>query len=88
MDWIVASGAFSFGAVVGILTGYFVSEAEKMDQKILKSAVGVVGGTAVLGLFSLLTGPNGIPHEIWLYPVGLLVGFIGATVYEHVYPVE
>ena len=88
MDWMVASGAFSFGAVVGILTGYFVSEAAKMDHKILKSALGVMVGTGVLALFSLLIGPKEPPHEIWLYPCGLLIGFVGATAYEHFYPVE
>jgi len=44
MDWMIASGTISPGVLVGILVGYFVNEAKKMDQAILKSAISILAG--------------------------------------------
>ena len=83
---MIASGTISLGVLVGILVGYFVNEAKKMDQTILKSAISILAGGGVVAMFSLLGGLKEPPHEIWLYPCGLLAGYFIATVYEHMFP--
>ena len=53
---MIASGTISLGVLVGILVGYFVNEAKKMDQTILKSAISILAGGSVVAMFSLLGG--------------------------------
>jgi hypothetical protein len=86
MDWIIAAGTISLGVLIGILVGYFVNEAKKMDKALLTSAIGILAGGGVVAIFSLLGGLKEPPHEVWLYPCGLLAGYFIATVYEHVFP--
>jgi hypothetical protein len=54
MDGFVASGLLCLGLLIGILLAYFVFEVEKMDHKALYSAVGVIGGAAVIAVFHLI----------------------------------
>jgi len=63
--------------MVGILIAWFVLEAKEMSLSVLSSSVVIATGGAVLGLFQFLSRP-GATREIWLYPMGLLLGFIGA----------
>ena len=83
MDWLIATGAMSLGILVGALVGWFVSEAEKWDQKALSAAVTILGGSGVPLLLNAFANP--MPREVWLYPSGALLGFVIATVVELVY---
>jgi hypothetical protein len=80
MDWMIISGTVCLGLLIGALVGWFVNEAKEMDFKVLSSSVLVLTGGGVLALFSFLAG--GKNREIWLYPVGLLFGFIAVTAIE------
>jgi hypothetical protein len=75
IDWIIASGSFCLGSLVGALVAWFVSESEKLDQKILAGSISAIVGSSVLAMFSFLAGMRGPTHEYWFYPIGLLVGF-------------
>lgn len=88
MDCVVIAGVLCLGLLIGVLIGYFVFEAEKMDHKALYSAVGVMGGAAVIALFHLLGGLHESRREYWLYPIGLLVGYVIGNVHEHIEPPE
>ena len=80
MDWMIITGTVCLGILIGALVGWFVNEAKEMDFKVLSSSVWVLTGGGVLALFSFLAG--GSVREIWLYPVGLLFGFLAVTVIE------
>jgi uncharacterized membrane-anchored protein YhcB (DUF1043 family) len=88
MNWIVASGATCLGIFVGILVAYFVEEAEVMSPKVLSTSVSILAGGGVVAIFRLVSGPTGLSDEIWLYPVGLLVGFVVGTLVESLWPWE
>jgi uncharacterized membrane-anchored protein YhcB (DUF1043 family) len=89
MDWLIAGGTFSLGLLIGMFIGYFVFEAEKMDHKVLYSAVGVMGGAAVIALFHLLGGFHAESRrEYWLYPIGLLMGYVIGNIHERIDPPE
>jgi hypothetical protein len=77
-------GATSLGVLIGMLTGFFVQEANEWDRHALSSAVLVLAGGGVLG-FMHWASPTGA-HEIWFYPIGLLAGFGLGTVWEVVDP--
>jgi hypothetical protein len=73
MDWIIVIGVFSLGAMLG-WTSYVVFAGQR-DIKTLSTIVGIIGGTVVLGFLRAFSGPESIlPREVWLYPVGILVG--------------
>jgi hypothetical protein len=80
MDWVIATGSICLGILLGALVGWFVSEAKAMDYRILSSSVGILTGGGVLALFGFLS--KGSLREIWLYPVGLLLGFVAVTILE------
>ena len=82
MDWIIALGSFCLGALIGALVAWFVSEAEKMDHKVLAGAISALVGSSVLAMFSFLAGLRGPTHEYWFYPVGLLIGFVAVMLLE------
>jgi uncharacterized membrane-anchored protein YhcB (DUF1043 family) len=88
MDWLVATGALCLGILIGTFIGYFLFEAEKMDHKALYSAVGVTGGAAVIALFHLLGGGHESRREYWLYPIGLLAGYVIGNIHERIEPPE
>lgn len=80
MDWMVAIGSVSLGLLIGALVGWFVNEAMVMDRPVLSSSVYIMTGGGVLALFAFLAGH--VPREIWLYPLGLLIGFFAVTAIE------
>lgn len=89
MDWLIAGGILCLGLLVGILLAYFVFEVDKMDHRALYSAVGVMGGVGVIAIFHLLGGLHSESRrEYWLYPIGLLAGYVIGTVYEWIVPPE
>lgn len=77
MNWPVALGAVCLGLVVGWMAGETFARLKPISVSALGAVVTVMVGTAVIGLFrSFLGGDrlNGYPPEVWLYPVGLLIG--------------
>jgi hypothetical protein len=84
MDWVIASGAVSLGIVIGILVAWFVLEAKEMSLQVLSSSVVIATGGAVLALFQFLSASH-VAREVWLYPVGLLLGFCGASIIDTAY---
>jgi len=82
MDWIIACGALSLGLLIGALVGWYVNEAKQINHKVLSLAVWVLAGGIVLGLFRFLSAGDVAAREIWLYPVGLLIGFVAVTILE------
>jgi hypothetical protein len=84
MDWIIASGAMSLGILIGILIAWFLLEVKEMNLKALSSSVVIATGGAVLALFQFLS-PSHVAREVWLYPVGLLLGFCAASVIDTAY---
>ena len=80
MDWMIATGSICLGLLIGALVAWFVNEADQMSSKVLSSSVGIVSGGGVLALFGFLAG--GMHREIWLYPAGLLFGFMIVTTIE------
>jgi hypothetical protein len=82
MDDRVAAGATSMGVLIGALVGWFVNEAEEMSEKILVSSASVLSGGGVLALFHFLADPTAPKRELWLYPCGLLIGFVIVTIIE------
>lgn len=63
-------GIFSMGFVFGYLLYYSVRHTKEFSIELLSSAIGTVGGGAVIGLFGKIEG--------WIgpYGIGLLVGFL------------
>jgi len=80
MDYIVALGAVSLGVIVGWMV-YHTVRQETLNAKVFGSIVSVRVGAGVIGIFQKVAGDkssSGLPHEVYLYPVGLLIG-IAAT---------
>jgi len=86
MDWLVATGSLCLGIIAGCLVAYFVEEAPEMNKRVLYGASGIFSGGAVIALFHLLGGSSGALREYWMYPIGLLIGFIAGSIYEFFYP--
>lgn len=86
MDWFVAAGATSLGLVVGCLVAYFVEEAPKLTARVMYSATGIFGGSAIIAIFHVLSAGAGSAREYWGYPIGLLFGFIAGSIYEYLCP--
>jgi hypothetical protein len=63
-------GIFSMGFVFGYLLYYAVKHTKDFSIELLSSAIGAVGGGAVIGLFGKTEG--------WIgpYGIGLLAGFL------------
>jgi hypothetical protein len=85
MDWMVATGAVCLGILIGILVGFYVQEEIKWDRRALVGAISAFAGGGVMALIHSLVS-NGAPREFWLYPVGLLGGFIVGTIWEYLDP--
>ena len=73
-DWIVGTGATALGIVVGSMVGMAVMDQRSLTVKALRSIVSALVGGGVLGLFHLLAPGSSTFSELWLYPVGLLIG--------------
>jgi hypothetical protein len=78
MSWVVATGTLCLGILIGILVAYFVEEAKEMSFRVLSSAVGILAGGGVIGIFHLIGGTKPT-EEYWFYPIGLLIGFAIGT---------
>ena len=87
-DWVVATGASCLGVLIGLFVAYFIFELKVMNHKALHAAVGVIGGAGVIAVFHLLGGLHDPRSEYWLYPIGLLIGYILGTIYEWIAPPE
>ena len=85
MDWFIVAGTMSLGVVVGCLVAYFVEEAPKLNERVVYSAIGIFGGSAVVALFHLI-GASHYMREFWGYPIGLLFGFVAGSIYERFSP--
>jgi hypothetical protein len=77
---MIASGSICLGTLIGALVGWFINEAKEMNFRVLSSSVAIFTGGGVVVLFAFLSKQSS--HEIWLYPVGLLLGFVIVTVVE------
>ncbi len=86
---MIVYGTLCLGILIGILIAYFVFEVKVMDRRAIYSSVGVMAGAGVIAIFHLLSGSHveSLP-EYWLYPVGLLVGFVLGTVEEWILPAK
>lgn len=77
MNYVIAGGAISLGIVVGWMVYHTFIRQEKLDAKFLGSIVSVMVGASVIGIFQKIAGTNsGLPQEVYLYPVGLLIGVV------------
>ena len=85
-DWTVLLGTFWLGALIGMLLGFYVQEAESWQLGALTGSISAVAGSGVIGLFQYLSHNTGATHEIWFYPIGLVGGFIIGTLWEHADP--
>jgi len=84
MDLVVAFGSASLGLVVGLFAGWFANEEQPFTANNLASAVAVITSAGVIGLFAYLS-KGSVLREIWLYPVGLLVGVLIAPPLDVMY---
>ena len=82
MDALAAAGCVSLGLLIGALVGWYISEAKRMSKKELSSSISVLTGGGISALFAYLTAG---PRVTWLYPVGLLAGFLLVTGVELYY---
>jgi hypothetical protein len=84
VDSLAAGGAWCLGLLVGVMVGFFVQETEDWDRRALVSAVGVFTGGGVLAILRWAASLGG--REVWFYPMGLVVGFVIGTIWEHAAP--
>jgi hypothetical protein len=82
MDLITVLGVTCLGILVGVLVGYYVNEAKKMDYSVLQGSIWVLAGAGVVAVFSLVGGSHEPTREYWFYPMGLLVGFLVSPHYS------
>ncbi len=81
----------SLGVVVGWMVYHTFVQQQKLDAKVLASIISVMVGASVIGIFQKIAGKSSLPREVYLYPVGLLIGvivtaslkFIGDTEKSH-----
>jgi len=85
LDWLVSAGAGCLGFVLGALIGLFVADSDRTTATVFTSAVGVIVGAGIIGLFKFLFGGSPITREIWFYPVGLAIGFLCGLLISHVW---
>jgi pilus assembly protein TadC len=76
MDWVIVAGALSLGVLIGVLVGWYFSEAKSTTPFVLGFSISALVCSSVLAMFSFLAGLRGPTHEYWFYPVGLLIGFV------------
>jgi hypothetical protein len=80
MNYVIAGGAISLGIVVGWMVYHTFVRQEKLDAKFLGSIVSVMVGASVIGIFQKVAGTNSsLPQEVYLYPVGLLIGIVATA---------
>jgi hypothetical protein len=73
LDSVVAAGVMSLGAILGAM-GYAVFTANSNLRTVI-TIVSLFGGAVIAGIFQTIAGTKAaLPREVWLYPVGLLVG--------------
>jgi hypothetical protein len=75
-DWIVATGTTSLGLLIGAIVGWYFSEAQKTTLTVLTSSIAAIAGAPIVAMLKFLAEPRGPTHEFWLYPVGVLIGFV------------
>ena len=85
IDWLIVLGAFWLGAFLGTLLGFYVHEAEEWGPRALAVSIWVVAGSSILVLLQFLSPSTGV-REVWFYPIGIVGGYIIATVWEYVDP--
>jgi hypothetical protein len=81
MEWIVASGSLCLGLLIGILIAWYMLDVKEVNLTALYSSVAIAVGGSVLGFFKFLS-PGGTADALWFYPIGLFLGFVGASVYD------
>lgn len=85
MDYLIAGGAISLGIVVGWMVYHTFVRQPKLDVKFLGSIISVMVGASVIGIFQKIAGNgSGLPREVYLYPVGLLIGIVITAVIKFV----
>jgi hypothetical protein len=72
---IAGLGSISLGLLIGGIVDYYIAKQPHFDDKGLGAAVSALVGAGVIGIFQALRGKD-VPSDpqIWLYPVGLLLG--------------
>jgi hypothetical protein len=78
MNWIMVLGSAGLGVVIGVLIAWYLLDLGQTDFQALSSAVAIALGGAVLGFFKFLSGSSAPSTELWTYPIGLFLGFVGA----------
>jgi hypothetical protein len=82
-DVLVLFGAFWLGALIGLLLGCNVQESEQGDYRVLGVCAWAVAASVV---FVFLRYVGGDMHEMWLYPMGLVGGFIIGVIWKYAAP--
>jgi mannose/fructose/N-acetylgalactosamine-specific phosphotransferase system component IIC len=72
VDWIVAVGAFCFGAVIGWVTKEAMVRSDKLSISHIAVVIGAVGGAGITKLFA-----QGVPFAT--YCIGLALAFFSFT---------
>jgi len=72
VDWIVAFGAFCFGAVIGWVTKEAMVRSDKLSISHIAVIIGAVGGAGITKLFD-----KGVPFAT--YCIGLALAFFFFT---------
>jgi tetrahydromethanopterin S-methyltransferase subunit C len=82
-DNIPAVGATLLGLIIGMLVGFFAQEAKEWTRAAMTASVAVLTGAGTLALLRY-----GAPdqHDVWFYPVGLVIGFGFGTIWDAVDP--
>jgi hypothetical protein len=67
-------------------TRHTFKRQERLDAKVLGSIVSVMVGASVIGIFQKIAGSTsgGLPQELYLYPVGLLIGVVVTAILKFI----
>jgi hypothetical protein len=78
---IVGLGSISLGLLIGGIVDYFIAKQPHFDDRGLGAAVSALVGAGVIGIFQALRDKD-VPQDrqIWLYPVGLLLGCLAMSI--------
>ncbi|HWZ98000.1 MAG TPA: hypothetical protein VN025_09580 [Candidatus Dormibacteraeota bacterium] len=85
VNYIIAAGAVSLGIVVGWMAYHTFKRQERLDAKVMGSIISVIAGASVIGIFQKIAGKSSdLPQELYLYPVGLLIGVVVTAIVKFV----